>query len=433
MASTSCELQSHLPEDILADILRRLPLRTLARFRCVSKSWRSLFADPFFVRTHLNFLKLHPHLNTRIILSRYIHPPLSVGPEDYSSLPTAEDDSKCGFEISQELHLPPILGNIYSVKGHCDGLICVIISDGSIVLWNPSIREYRKLPTPSNFRKTREVLGLGFDPSLNDYKIVRAPSDYCNCKIKDYHPQIEVFTLGSNSWRKLPDEETPPFFIQHYQQSLTLNGGLYWLTMEDFRTIILRFDLVEEKFKVVPPPPQDGPGRNIAWLGVLNDSLCVFHSQRFTYIDIWTTMDDQTWTKLITIPKIHEPEPSLRCLDYSPLCFMKSGTLLMRVRGKGLVAYDPVDDRYSKLAVLESESWLHETVCTESLVSPYGCNRALEQTGSSSTITLNLWKLLLDLKNGVSQLLAMERPARLLPALAMYKHLRNCITCKNLN
>lgn len=403
MASNSpnSESKSHLPEDILADILIRLPVTTLARFRCVCKSWRSLFASPFFVRMHLNFLKLNPQLSTRIILSRYFESLLSVGPEDYPSLPSG--DSKCGFEITQQLDLPLIAGHTYCVKGHCDGLLCVITNDGSIILWNPSIREYKKLPTPPNFRKTREVLGLGFDSSLNDYKIVRAPSAYCKCKIKDYHPQVEVFTLSSNSWRKLPDEDTPPFFIEHYQQSLTLNDGLYWLTVEDFRTIILRFDLVKEKFKVVPPP-QDGTGRNLVWIGVLNGSLSLFHSHRFIYIDIWTTKDDQNWTKLITIPKIQEPGSSFSSIDYSPLCFMKSGALLISVRGKGLLSYDREVGRYSKLAVLEGQRWVHETLCTESLVSPYGCNKPLEQTGSSgtnNTVTLNLWQMLVGLANGV--------------------------------
>ncbi|ONI13668.1 hypothetical protein PRUPE_4G236300 [Prunus persica] len=40
--------------DIILENLSRLPVKLLCRFRCVSKSWRSLMADPDFVKIHLN-------------------------------------------------------------------------------------------------------------------------------------------------------------------------------------------------------------------------------------------------------------------------------------------------------------------------------------------------------------------------------------------
>ncbi|KAH0987378.1 hypothetical protein GBA52_014555, partial [Prunus armeniaca] len=42
------------PSDIMFEILSRLPVKLLCRFRSVSKSWRSLIADPDFVKMHLN-------------------------------------------------------------------------------------------------------------------------------------------------------------------------------------------------------------------------------------------------------------------------------------------------------------------------------------------------------------------------------------------
>ncbi|CAN6244468.1 unnamed protein product [Urochloa humidicola] len=37
-----------LPEDIIFEVLSRLPVRTLCRLRCVSKAWRALISDPAF-------------------------------------------------------------------------------------------------------------------------------------------------------------------------------------------------------------------------------------------------------------------------------------------------------------------------------------------------------------------------------------------------
>ena len=36
----------------MMDILRRLPMRSILRFKCVSKFWKSLIDDPYFKRTH---------------------------------------------------------------------------------------------------------------------------------------------------------------------------------------------------------------------------------------------------------------------------------------------------------------------------------------------------------------------------------------------
>ncbi|CAN6177265.1 unnamed protein product [Urochloa humidicola] len=38
-----------LPEDIIFDVLSRLPAKPLCRFRCVSKGWRALISDHAFV------------------------------------------------------------------------------------------------------------------------------------------------------------------------------------------------------------------------------------------------------------------------------------------------------------------------------------------------------------------------------------------------
>ncbi|KAK3016185.1 hypothetical protein RJ639_007025 [Escallonia herrerae] len=43
----------NLPDDIAVNVLLILPVKSLLRFKCVSKSWRSLITDPLFVKQHL--------------------------------------------------------------------------------------------------------------------------------------------------------------------------------------------------------------------------------------------------------------------------------------------------------------------------------------------------------------------------------------------
>ena len=47
-------LSERVPYDVVIDILSRLPVKSLIRFRRVSKSWYSVITDPFFINKHFN-------------------------------------------------------------------------------------------------------------------------------------------------------------------------------------------------------------------------------------------------------------------------------------------------------------------------------------------------------------------------------------------
>ncbi|GAU43599.1 hypothetical protein TSUD_140420 [Trifolium subterraneum] len=189
-----------------------------------------------------------------------------------------------------------------------------------IILYNPSLSSYRTLPTP-NFYQKGEVLGIGYDSSVNNYKIVRVPSSYCEFRLKDYEPQIEVLSINLNSysWRKLPEIETPPYFMAHDEQSLYVNSGIYRLTMDDDLTLIVHFDVSKERFSCVPPPPDC----HVSWIGVINHSFCAVFSHPQSYFDIWETHDDLNWKKLITVSKFGDPRRNIGYLHHYPLCFMQ--------------------------------------------------------------------------------------------------------------
>ena len=48
-------MSQHLPEEVVYDILTRLTVKSIFRFRCVSKSWNSIFTNPIFITAHFNF------------------------------------------------------------------------------------------------------------------------------------------------------------------------------------------------------------------------------------------------------------------------------------------------------------------------------------------------------------------------------------------
>lgn len=41
-----------IPEDVIFNILKELPAKSLLRFNCVCKQWRCIIEDPYFVDSH---------------------------------------------------------------------------------------------------------------------------------------------------------------------------------------------------------------------------------------------------------------------------------------------------------------------------------------------------------------------------------------------
>lgn len=51
---------SSIPEEIICDIFSRLPVDSLMRFKCLSKSYNALISNPYFVDTHHSHSISHP-------------------------------------------------------------------------------------------------------------------------------------------------------------------------------------------------------------------------------------------------------------------------------------------------------------------------------------------------------------------------------------
>ncbi|KAH0730623.1 hypothetical protein KY289_001811 [Solanum tuberosum] len=67
-----------LPEELIIDILYRLPVNSIGRCRCLSKHWRNFLSDPQFIKLHFNPYTRrethHRHLATRT-LHYHVYPP----------------------------------------------------------------------------------------------------------------------------------------------------------------------------------------------------------------------------------------------------------------------------------------------------------------------------------------------------------------------
>jgi len=116
------------------------------------------------------------HLNRSIETNRERTENLPL-PIHYFSVDFPKDNQfGKAVEIYQPLYDP--LHNWY-ILDHCHGLVCLEKDAEEILIWNPLIRKYRKLPIepikePSGFSGDMySVLTFGHDPYNNDYKVLR--------------------------------------------------------------------------------------------------------------------------------------------------------------------------------------------------------------------------------------------------------------------
>ncbi|CAA2963841.1 F-box CPR30-like [Olea europaea subsp. europaea] len=45
---------SYIPQDLVEEVLSRLPVRSILRFTCVSKQWRTINDSPYFIKIHMD-------------------------------------------------------------------------------------------------------------------------------------------------------------------------------------------------------------------------------------------------------------------------------------------------------------------------------------------------------------------------------------------
>ncbi|KAL3503488.1 hypothetical protein ACH5RR_037937 [Cinchona calisaya] len=172
------------PEDLLREILVRLPVKSLLRFCYVSKTWCDLINSPYFADMHLSRAKSH-----RVFLIKQC-----LNGEKKALLSFHSDYLSPGRSIAgaaaaaPDLKLRSTHRARIKLYGTCNGIVCLAKlvpwshSDSDkdkIYLCNLATRQFLTLPPspfgcPDTFEDVCSTsLGLGFNPSTQDYKLVK--------------------------------------------------------------------------------------------------------------------------------------------------------------------------------------------------------------------------------------------------------------------
>ncbi|XP_074270289.1 F-box only protein 8-like [Silene latifolia] len=229
----------YLPKELITEILSRLPVKSLLRFKSVSKSWRDLIQTREFTNLHLKQSKesnsggmINLFTNTNICTLNYHHPNTPSAVKLNS--PTFLDYFSSRWN---ELG-PPVL------VGSCNGLICFALPFDRYFMYNPSTRVFKELPkvTRKNAYGFRVFSFLAYDHVNDDYKVFELfhyNEDYRQDNIVG--AESLIFSMKANKWKTI--DKNVPYYKSNF---LVKNNSLRWV---DRKAMLIRsFDFFSERY-----------------------------------------------------------------------------------------------------------------------------------------------------------------------------------------
>ncbi|KEH22668.1 putative F-box domain-containing protein [Medicago truncatula] len=401
---------SLLLDELIVDILSRLPVKTLMQFKCVCKSWKTLIShDPSFAKLHLQRSPRNTHLtlvsdrssddesNFSVVpfpVSHLIEAPLTITPFE-------------PYHLLRNVAIPDdpyyVLGNMDCciIIGSCNGLYCLrcysLIYEEEehdwFRFWNPATNTLsEELGCLNEFFR----LTFGYDISNDTYKVVAFSAD-----------EVKLFSLSDNIWRDIPNFPIVPFDIDASRCHPYVNNGVYvsgtinWLTIQNKteyewndisidQFLILSLDLTTETYQHLRPPQGfvDVPPVDPA-VTVLMDCLCFSHRSKETHFVLWLMMEygvQDSWTQFLKISfqDLQIDYGISDSLDYGSQLYLypfylseSDNTLIMASNQQGYDGYDNHaiiynwrDKTVEQITSVDNEIlWFHTKDYVESLVS----------------------------------------------------------------
>ncbi|XP_021739888.1 F-box protein At5g49610-like isoform X1 [Chenopodium quinoa] len=288
------------PDEVILQILSRLPIKSVFRFRAVCKYWYQLLSERYFVHLY----------NEMSVRSSMILVEITEISESKSSL-ICVDYSKGVSEFPLNF-----LKDRVKVRASCNGLLCCssIPDKGVFYLCNPVTREYKLLPKcrerpVTSFYPDGEATLVGIACDLYDtrkFSVVLAgyhrPFGYSPTKTFI----CMVYNSEINQWRKFVTLQEEHFTQMNRNQVVFVNGMLHWLTVSYSCIIVL--DLETDVWRKIYLPDEMSYGKgNRMYLLESYGCLSVVQISDAS-MDVWVMEDyeKQLWRRVDRV--------SLRCI-----------------------------------------------------------------------------------------------------------------------
>nr|XP_043632933.1 F-box/kelch-repeat protein At3g06240-like [Erigeron canadensis] len=291
-----------IPIEMHVEIMKRLPVKSVAVFRSVSKAWKSMIDSRLFITDYTNFHQHHRLLIRYEVVNTFPYKKTEtkyVSIVDNDTFSQHEFDTVCNVPVSfQRLNKLDLVGTSH-------GLFCLSgysREDGcdkrTALIWNPSLGKSIAVDVPSVY----PVLGFGVYPDTFDPMIVMIS----NAK----HPKpVLVFTLSSRVWR-VPRGNLPAksIYFPNVSPVATHDRCIYWKAFKKNINLVVSFDMVSEDFTEINLPPSVAHWKYHRFsISKIKESLALVeysYDAEKQVCGVWIMVEDgvsKLFTKLFTI------------------------------------------------------------------------------------------------------------------------------------
>lgn len=335
-------MHQELLDEMVWEILIRLPVESLVRFKLVSKAWQAMISNPVFIRAHLKCSKQKQQRNPSSFL---------VVPQPYPSIIFSTDIRFYKWSLQDDMRMrrsastsiatllygrhflagPGEFELVYQMA-HCDGLV-LLPTNTNPYIFNPATRDAISLPeSQHNILQHRTCLPIGFglDASTGKYKVAR--SFYRAFDYDSISMGMEVFTINGQDGSWTATSMDPPYLLLCPQTAIYCKGWLFYFIDKGNQPYsprgLIRFSLEDETFGITPllnnvfPRAED---KDIV-LRELDGELCATYvSKNLQRVVVYMTKD------------ILDPEPEWKCRYIinilnrcQPMASLSNGRILIR-------------------------------------------------------------------------------------------------------
>ncbi|KAK1323272.1 hypothetical protein QJS10_CPA02g00799 [Acorus calamus] len=251
-AKVDNSLCSDLCDEILFSILSLLPLKSLGRAACVSKTWRRWVSE-------IGLKKPSEPMFGGLF---YEYETLDTKMTGYAPLPSCNERDGAIFTNSSS-------NSIMQILSCSHGLILCIdnSSPNEYHIINPLMTPKIVLPRSTCHSHSPNAATLVLDPSkLPNYEVVRLITDVNNAIVG-----VDVFSSKTSNWEEL--ELTIDDLYYEDGEISFLNGTLYVLAMKDSMGVLFTYNIMDKIAQVISLPCQGLWDENPNCLGVSQGCL----------------------------------------------------------------------------------------------------------------------------------------------------------------
>lgn len=226
------DIHAALTDDILHEILLRLPEKSVFSFMLVSKRWlrvicSSSFRKDYHARWRINFHLLGFFVCNHLYLGRSKHgvrrPPSERALHLLSSCEEGDNLLVSG--------IPKQLG--YFIDSS-NGLLLFGRHPMTYSVWNPITKQLCRLPQPQRYYKSLCIAFFSvteecFDDIIH-YKVIRAR---CDCRRDEVSTvSIETFSSVTSTWKHYTLTCSSTFALRPWAVATVISGVIYWFATQ---------------------------------------------------------------------------------------------------------------------------------------------------------------------------------------------------------